>query len=187
MCRVVIDLLVIGRLGLRLGMSAMAVGVASLIARKVVSTPSRMPAAGFVPGGTSMFSTRNCLKLALNLEGSGVLDVSFFLKFMVAPSVSRGDRNCDILRGVAPDVAAPSFFWAAAFAAMLRIRRVAVFFNGFLVLLAVSPSSIGSLPNLHLVLLLSPVSGETIVSLGPLSLEVMSELFRLGVGGRTRS
>ena len=111
----------IGRLGLRLGMSAMGVGIASLMARKVFSTPSRMTAAGLVPGDTSMFSTKNCLKLAGNLERTAVLDEDLVLYFMVAPRVSFGVRKLVMPRGVAPGLAAPSFFLAAA-ARAVRLR-----------------------------------------------------------------
>ena len=105
----------------------------------------------------------------------------------MAPSVSRGDRNCVIPRGVAPGVVAPPFFWAAAFAVMLMRRSAVVLFICFLGSLAVSPPSIGSSPNLSLVLLLSPASGETKVLLGPLTLEVLSELCQLGVEGGSAS
>ena len=64
---------------------------------------------------------------------------------------------------------------------------MAVFFTDLLFLLPVSSSSIGSAPNLSLFLLLSPASGETNVYLDSLSLEVMSELFRLGVEGGAES
>ena len=92
------------------------------MARKVFSTPSRMTDAGFVPGDTSMFSIKNCLKLAWNLESTAVLDEDFFFYFMVAPSVSLGVKNCVMPRGVAHGLAAPSFFLAAACAVRFRSR-----------------------------------------------------------------